>query len=108
MQVFWSDTATETLRDIYVYYKELAGKNTAGKIKRTIFTATKQLVRYPQSGQIEENLKLLGEDHRYLIAGNYKIIYKNVNAGVLVTDVFDTRQDPSKINITRRRKSEKK
>jgi plasmid stabilization system protein ParE len=37
------------------------------------------------------------EGHRYLVSGNYKIIYKEVNEGILITDVFDTRQDPQKI-----------
>jgi len=49
------------------------------------------------SGQIEGNLQKLGEDHRYLVEGNYKIIYKKVKEGILITDVFDTRQDPVKI-----------
>jgi len=39
----------------------------------------------------------LGEEHRYLVEGNYKIIYKRVKEGVLITDVFDARQDPRKI-----------
>ena len=105
MKVLWSDFASETLREIYVYYKEVAGENTAGRIKSTILSATKQLVMYPESGQIEDNLKILGEDHRCLINGNYKIIYKPVKEGLLVTDVFDTRQDPRKINISSRRTS---
>jgi plasmid stabilization system protein ParE len=103
MKVLWSEFASETLRNIYVYYKEAAGENTADRIKRAIFLATKQLARYPESGQIEENLKILGEDHRYLIKGNHKIIYKPVKEGVLITDVFDTRQDPKKMNLTGRR-----
>jgi plasmid stabilization system protein ParE len=103
MKVYWSDFASKTLRDIYVYYKEVAEINIAGKIRSAIFSATKQLARYPNSGKIEDNLKILGEDHRYLIKGNYKIIYKPVKEGLLVTDVFDTRQDPQKITVTSRK-----
>jgi len=103
MKVIWSDFASETLRDIYVYYKETAGKNIANRIKDTIFSSTKQLVKYPNSGQIEDNLTILGEDHRYLVEGNYKIVYKPVKEGLLVTDIFDTRQDPKKINVTSRK-----
>jgi plasmid stabilization system protein ParE len=103
MKVIWSDFATETLRDIYVYYKEAAGKTTADRIKHTIFSATKQLVKYPGSGRVEEHLTILGEDHRCLIKGNYKIVYKPVKEGILITDVFDTRQDPKKINVRSRK-----
>ena len=89
MKVIWSDFASETLRDIYVYYKETAGKNIANRIKDTIFSSTKQLVKYPNSGQIEDNLTILGEDHRYLVEGNYKIVYKPVKEGVFNTFDWD-------------------
>ncbi len=103
MKVYWSDFASETLRDIYVYYKGAAGKTIADKIKLSIFSATRQLGKYPNSGKVEDNLKILDEDHRYLLKGNYKIIYKTVKEGLLITDVFDTRQDPEKITLTSRK-----
>ena len=68
------------------------------KIKVEIFTATRQLKKHPSSGQIEINLEELNEGHRYLVKGNYKIIYKEIPEGMLITDVFDTRQDPININ----------
>jgi hypothetical protein len=43
-------------------------------------------------------LLVLYEGHRYLVKGNYKIIYKEIQEGLLITDVFDSRQDPIKIN----------
>ena len=70
------------------------------ELNQKIFTNTRQLNRHPESGQIEPILKQLGENHRYLVEGNYKIIYKKVIDGILITDVFDSRQDPEKmINI---------
>lgn len=62
-----------------------------------------KVLKYPNSGQIEENLTLLGENHRYLVTGNYKIIYKPVIEGILITDIFDTRQDPQKVNVKTRK-----
>lgn len=97
MKVIWTDFASNSLFEIYKYYKEVANENVAQKIKFRIFTATRQLIKHPLSGQIETNLQRLSEDHRYLIEGNYKIIYKRVKKGILITDVFDTRQDPTKI-----------
>lgn len=97
MKIIWTDFATDSLIEIYKYYKEVASKDVAQKIKYKIFSATKQLLKHPLSGQIEVNLQKLGEDHRYLVEGNYKIIYKRVKEGLLITDVFDTRQDPVKI-----------
>ncbi len=97
MKIIWSGFASDSLYEIYKYYKVAAGKNVAQRIKSRIFAATAQLLKHPLSGQIETNLQKLGEDHRYLVEGNYKIIYKRVKEGILITDVFDTRQDPVKI-----------
>jgi len=100
MRIIWSDFAINSLYDIYKYFKEAAGENVAKRTKSKIFTATQQLNRHPESGQIEPILKQLGDNHRYLVEGNYKIIYKKVDDGILITDVFDTHQDPTKmINI---------
>jgi toxin ParE1/3/4 len=97
MKIIWTDFATNSLFEIYRYYKDAAGKNVAQRIKSRIFAATRQLIKHPLSGQIEVNLQKLGEDHRYLVEGNHKIIYRRVKEGILITDVFDTRQDPVKI-----------
>jgi len=63
MRVVWSDYAINSLYDIYKYFKEAAGENVAKRIKSRIFTATRQLNRHPESGQIEPILKQLGENH---------------------------------------------
>jgi toxin ParE1/3/4 len=102
MKIIWSDFATHTLKEIYDYYKENASFRIAKKIKNKIFSTTRQLKKNPESGQIEVTLKNLNENHRYLVEGNYKIIYKIVEKGILITDVFDTRQDPVKLNNEKR------
>jgi toxin ParE1/3/4 len=94
MKVIWTDFASNSLFEIYQYYKEVANENVARRIKFKIFWATRQLIKHPLSGQLETNLQRLAEDHRYLIEGNYN---KRVKEGILITDVFDTRQDPIKI-----------
>ncbi len=73
------------------------------KIKRMIFDATRQLALQPDSGQIEFWLERLDEGHRYIVAGHYKVVYKKVSEGVLITDVFDTRQNPMSINDKKRK-----
>jgi len=105
MKVIWSDFASETLKDIYDYYKEVASETITRKIKESIFIATKQQISHPESEQIEETLLQLEEGYRYLVNNNYKIVYKKVKEGVLITDVFDTRQDPIKINNPKRKPS---
>jgi plasmid stabilization system protein ParE len=105
MKIIWSDFASETLKDIFQYHKKVVGKNIAQKLKDKIFQSTKQLIKHPNSGQTEESLAELNEGHRYLVSGNYKVVYKKVTEGILITDIFDTRQNPIKINVTKRKPS---
>lgn len=103
MKIIWSDFASRTLKDIFDYYKDVAGKRIARKIKNHIFDSTKQLKIQPNSGQTEPSLIKLGLGHRYLVRGNYKLVYRKVDEGILITDIFDTRQDPVKINNPKRK-----
>jgi plasmid stabilization system protein ParE len=103
MKVIWSNSAEGSLLEIYKYYREVAGIHIAKIIKTEILVATKQLIKHPKSGQVEELLIPLDEGHRYLVKRHHKIIYKEVNEGILITDVFDTRQDPIKINNPNRK-----
>jgi plasmid stabilization system protein ParE len=103
MKILWSEFASENLTEIYKYYKEVAGESIARRIKNEVFYSVSQLIQYPQSGQIEISLSGLNEGHRYLVSGNYKIIYKEVIEGILITDIFDTRQDPKKMNDPKRK-----
>ena len=103
MKIIWSDFAAFELKNIFWYYKSVAGRKIAQKLIDNIFKSTKQLIKYPDSGQIEESLAELNEGHRYLITSNYKIIYKKIKEGILITDVFDTRQNPEEINNPKRK-----
>lgn len=99
MNVIWTDFALQSLREIFVYYKENVSQKIANNIKAEIFNATKQLKIQPFSGAIDELLQVLNEEHRYLIVKNYKIIYKILDKKVYITDVFDTRQNPEKLIV---------
>lgn len=99
MKVFWSEFASLQLQQIYTYYKSVAGYKIASNIKSNIFEATRQLNTHPLSGQLEPHLEQLNEGHRYLVSGNHKIIYKLIEKGILITDIFDARQNPTNDDI---------
>jgi plasmid stabilization system protein ParE len=90
--VIWTEFAKSELKNIYDYYKWNVDILVAKKIKNQIFECTKQLDIFPNAGTIDENLLTLGE-FRYLVKGNYKIIYK-YDKKIYITDVFDCRRDP--------------
>ena len=101
MKVEITEFAECELKRIYDYYCSVASEQVAQKIKDRILEKALTLTTFPHRGQEEQNLKELEEGHRYLVEGNYKIIYKIIENAVFITDIFDTRQDPEKMKRTR-------
>ena len=101
-QIKWTNFAISELKNIFLYYRMFADEKTAEKIKKSIITATKSLLKQPFIGNLEENLIELKQGHRYLVEGNYKIIYITIDKEIYITDIFDCRQNPTKIkrNLT--------
>jgi plasmid stabilization system protein ParE len=97
MKVFWTKFALDSLKDIFTYYKDNANIKIANNIKNSILQSTRQLEFQPQSGAVETFLLHLNEEYRFIIRGNYKVIYKIQHKKLFITDVFDTRQNPAKI-----------
>lgn len=104
MKIIWTDFAIENLKEIFDYFSENASKKIAKNIKKQIFASTKQLIKNPESGQIEFYLEKLKKNHRYVLSGNYKIIYNTENEQIVTHDVFDVRQNPNKMNDQNRNK----
>jgi len=59
-----------------------------------ILSSTKRLSHFPDSGQEEETLKELNRGYRYLVSGNYKIVYRSEGKVVIVAAVFDNPPRP--------------
>lgn len=97
MTVILLKKAQLRLEEIVEYYQRLGYGKRGRKIRAAILKKALLLKEHPNLGVIEEKLAELGLGHRSLVAGDYKIIYRIEDQYVLVTDVFDTRQDPEKL-----------
>lgn len=97
-KIVWTEFAIRNLKDIFDYYSTQANKKVAHKIRRQILNSSKQLIKNANSGPIEPNLIILNKNYRYLVSGNYKLIYRVINYNIIISDVFDTRQNPLKMN----------
>jgi len=97
LKIFWTDSARLQLEDIFKYYHENAGLKITQKLKNQIYNRTNQLEAFPESGPREPLLSARRFDYRYLIEGNYKIIYWVDNQNIKIAAVFDCRQNPSKM-----------
>lgn len=97
-QVIWSSEALVDLEIIYDFIAEKS-EQEAKQIIEDILSRTRQIEAFPESGARQETFKDTGREYRYLVEGNYKIIYsyRADQQAVFIEIVFDTRQDPAKM-----------
>ena len=103
LEIFWSQFAEDQLQDIYQYYKFKAGVKVAKKIINEIVDRTFILNENYKIGQVEDLLIERKQEFRYLVSGNYKIIYYiNLDKDkIIIANIFDARQNPIKMNDTK-------
>lgn len=94
MKVIWTKEALQETKTIYNYYKFRASIKVAKSIRDKIFSSTKNLNKQARKGQAEELLTHKNGEFRYLLTGNYKIIYKIIENEVYIMKVFDCRRNP--------------
>lgn len=103
-KVIWSDFAVKQLDLIFEYYTENASEKMAKKLTKNLLQEPERLIKNNQIGQIEELLVSKNKLFRYLIYKNYKIIYliDQKECLIKIYDLFDTRQNPIKIEINKK------
>lgn len=103
VRVIWSN---EALHDLEILHDFLAQESVlaARRITENILTRTRQLETFPESGATQKLRKKSKTTYRYLVEGNYKIIYRYDQTlhAVFVETIFDTRQDPPKLERNRK------
>ncbi len=97
IKILWSEFALNQLEQIFDYYKYKTNINLAKEIVSKIIDRTILLEINPQIGTKEPLLENQGKEFRYLVEGNYKIIYLISLNYIHIISVFDCRQNPDKI-----------
>jgi len=97
VKVLWTETALNQLEDIFEYYKSKVSVKTAKMVVKKLVQKTILLQKSPNIGRIEELLEDRKYEYRFIVEGNYKIIYWFADNLVNIAAVFDTRQNPEKI-----------
>ncbi len=100
MRTYWTQTALTNLEDIFEYYKLNTTLKAARKLVKEIVATTLLLQNRPKIGRKEELLQNRKIEYRFLVVRNYKIIYWTEDNYIKIATVFDTRQDPGKIEKT--------
>ena len=100
MNIIWSFQAKEEIREIYIYYKSVANSKVAKKMLSEIFTTARALKKHKEIGKIEENKNVSEKGYRFLVSGNYKIVYRIIDSkSIFIATIFDCRQNPDKLHV---------
>jgi plasmid stabilization system protein ParE len=99
MQVEITEFAKTELQNIYKYYLSVASKEVAEKIINRIIDEIEYLGKTPNIGSKELLLAHLDHDYKYIVCGNYKIIFYKSKTIIYITDIFDCRQNPEKMEL---------
>ncbi len=97
-KVVWSDFAELQLHKIFEYYLENASLLVAQNLIEAIILEPNKLLKNPEIAQKEDLLAKRNDNYRYIICKSYKFffLYNNLKM-IKVADVFDTRQNPTKM-----------
>ncbi|MFO7719445.1 MAG: type II toxin-antitoxin system RelE/ParE family toxin [Gillisia sp.] len=103
LKIYWTGFSEREMEKIYEYHREAAGSSIAKKLVDGIYNETLKLKTQPKIGKSEELLKNRKQNFRYLVFRSYKIIYwiNEMENRIEINDVFDTRQNPTKIERTK-------
>jgi plasmid stabilization system protein ParE len=93
-QVIWANAAFDDLLEIEAFL----GQPKADKIIERIMEQARQLSQFPEIGAIQE-MPSHRRTYRFIIEGNYKIIYSFERKIVQICAVFDTRRDPKNLKL---------
>lgn len=99
MEIVWSQFAERQLDEIFDYHFHQVSPKVAYRLIIEIINESDKLIKTPYMGQVEELLKNRSLTYRYFLYKSYKIIYSidDENNLIKIADVFDTRQNPTKI-----------
>lgn len=100
VQVIWSDEAFIDLQTIYDFLEEKS-QPAAQRIIESILSRSRQLESFPESGTKQETVKATTIEYRYLVEGNYKIVYRYQPEiqSIYIATIFDTRNNPEKLKV---------
>jgi plasmid stabilization system protein ParE len=98
-QIIWSEFAKAQLRDIFDYHTRVASERVALRLVGKIAACIEILHDNPDAGRREDLLADYPQQFRYLVEGNYKILYYSDAATITISSVFDCRQNPVNIHL---------
>ncbi len=97
--IVWTSPAKDDLREIFNFLAEFSEDGAFRVINKILDKAEILRGGSPGIGQKEPLLSNKPGEYRYLVEGNYKIIYRVKGNKIVINTVFDARQNPKKMKV---------
>ena len=97
-KIIWTQEARVSLKSITAYIRK-SSPAAADKVKYAIIDLAESTVDFPDKFHLEPYLLNSQRNIRSVSIWSYKVIYEVTIKEIVIVDVFDGRQDPSKIKI---------
>lgn len=81
--------------EISAFLLHNAGEDFTLRTVLRILDAEELIAQHPHAGQLEPWLQDKGLEHRRVVIGNYKLIYRIEGDMIWIADLFETHQDPN-------------
>ncbi len=92
-QVIWSLRAQSDKKEILDYWRQRNKSNTYSKKLNELFKESiKIILDFPQIGKVTDDTKA-----RIKIVRDYLIIYEETETQIFILTIWDSRQDPEKL-----------
>jgi len=99
MSIVWTDKAKFHLKLIHSFYLETVSFKVAETIVNGLIEKVTNLIFNPKMGGIEPSLRHYPEGYRFLVNGNYKIIYWIDHQDVIISVIVDCRRNPESLKV---------
>jgi plasmid stabilization system protein ParE len=99
MKLVVTEHAWSSLANLTDYWSTFRAADRIDEQVDALWSQVDWLLQHPMAGQFEDQLHDLGLGHRRWVFGELKIVYRIAEDELIVTDFFDSRQDPRRMKV---------
>jgi toxin ParE1/3/4 len=98
-KIIWTNPAVDDLSEIFLFLEITINVIKAEEITTKLYSRVDDLINFPEMETISYDRFGFKSDYRYLIDRPYKILYRVIENVIYIEAVYDTRQDPEKMQV---------
>jgi plasmid stabilization system protein ParE len=98
-EIIWTDLAKQDIRQAYEFNIELMGEEKAFRLIEHLVQRTEVLYNPLSGGTRYISQRTPEINYQKLVEGHFAIVYRQEGHLVYINRVFDTRQNPSKLDL---------